>query len=62
MRAQPCLNDAESRLILDLLERERGELPSEIRRTHNVELRKELQQREKVIDDLLDRLRLALQA
>lgn len=55
----PCateLAEAEWKLILELLERERGELHPEIRHTDNRDYRHELQARLAVVEELIGRL------
>jgi hypothetical protein len=62
MQEPPCLSAEEWGLVLELLERERRELPAEIRHTRTVSVREELRNREQLIDGLLQRLRVALEA
>jgi len=47
---------AELELILELLERERSELPVEIRHTRTAKLREELHRRQDMVRSLLERL------
>lgn len=56
---QPKLSDAEWDLVIELLERERGELPAEIRHTRVSSVRDELRQRLEMVQQLLERLRIA---
>lgn len=54
----PCvleLNEAERKLILELLERERRDLHPEIRHTDNREYRHELQARSVAVGELIQR-------
>jgi hypothetical protein len=53
----PELSMEEWALLLQLLERERGDLPVEIRHTRTRSVRDELRRREEMVDDLLQRLR-----
>ncbi len=48
--------DLERDLILGLLEEERRQLPMEIRRTDTMQVHDELQERLKIVDDLISRL------
>ena len=57
MTDQPTLSDPEWELVIELLERERGELPVEIRHTRTSTLRVELHQRADLVRDLLHRLK-----
>ncbi len=57
MDDQPKLSDAEWDLVVELLERERAELPVEIRHTRTASVREELKHREMMIGDMLNRLR-----
>lgn len=52
------LSDDERALILDLLERERSELPVEIHHTRSATVRGELHRRADLVGGLLDRLRM----
>ncbi|MEE8452215.1 MAG: hypothetical protein V3R99_09880 [Thermoguttaceae bacterium] len=54
---QPRLSDAEWELVGELLERERGELPAEIRHTRTTTVREELRDRARMVKDLLQRLK-----
>lgn len=56
MREQPLLSDAEWALVIELLERERHELPAEIHHTKTSALRDALRRRRAAVDQLLDRL------
>jgi hypothetical protein len=60
MYDEPKLSDAEWELILELLERERNELPVEIHHTRNSSVRTELHERAEVVQNLLSRLRTAV--
>jgi hypothetical protein len=57
MYDEPRLSDEEWALVVELLERERGELPVEIHHTRNAGVRADLHQRDQVVRGLLDRLR-----
>jgi hypothetical protein len=57
MYEEPALSDAEWALILEMLERERSELPVEIHHTRSASVRAELQQRMEMVRDMLVRLR-----
>jgi len=57
MTDQPELSEAEWDLVVELLERERAELPVEIRHTRTASVRDELHRREDMVRDLLARLR-----
>jgi hypothetical protein len=57
MTDQISLSDNELQVMLDLLEEYRRELPSEIRRTDTIRVHDELQERLKVVDGLIDKLR-----
>lgn len=59
MTHQLSLQDREMELMLELLEAERRELPSEIRRSETTRWHDDLQERMRVIDHLIDRLRQA---
>ena len=52
------LSEAEKALLLELLEREQSELPVEIRHTRNSSIRVELHQRAKLVQKLLDHMRM----
>ena len=54
---QPKLSEAEWDLIVELLERERSELPVEIHHTRNSSVRGELHERAEMVQNLLGRLR-----
>ncbi len=60
MHDQPRLSAAEWELIVELLERERAELPVEIHHTRSSEYRDELHRRAKMVQDLLDQLRVPM--
>ena len=51
MYDEPRLSEAEWDLIVELLERERNELPVEIHHTRNSSVRDELQQRAEMVRD-----------
>jgi hypothetical protein len=57
MYDQPKLSEEEWALVLELLERERGELPVEVHHTRNSQVRGDLQRRAHVVQELLNRLR-----
>ena len=50
------LSDTELRMLRELLEEERRELPMEIRHTDNIQFHEDLQQRLKTVDALLEKL------
>jgi hypothetical protein len=58
MYDEPKLSDAEWELIVELLERERSELPVEIHHTRSSNVRTELHQRAEIVRGLLGRLRM----
>ncbi len=51
------LTEAERALLLELLENEHKELPVEIHHTRNSQVRSELHDRAKIVNGLIDRLR-----
>jgi len=57
MYDEPRLSEAEWALVLELLERERSELPVEIHHTRSSSVRTELQDRAEMVRGLLGRLR-----
>ncbi len=57
MTDQPELSEAEWALMLELLQRERSELPVEIRHTRTSSLREELHRRQEMVQGLLQRLK-----
>ena len=57
MDDQPKLSEAEWDLVVELLERERAELPVEVRHTRTASVRDELRRREEMLDQLLARVR-----
>ena len=57
MTDQISLSDPELQVMRDLLEEYRRELPSEIRRTDTPRVHDELQERMKVVDGLIEKLR-----
>jgi hypothetical protein len=57
MTAQPSLTKPEWELVMELLERERYELPAEIHHTRTSQMRDELKQRLELVNALLRRLR-----
>jgi hypothetical protein len=54
---EPRLSEEEWGLIVELLERERSELPVEIHHTRSSSVRTELQHRADIVRELLSRLR-----
>ena len=54
---RPELSDVEWDLVVELLERERGELPTEIRHTRTRTVRDDLHARQRMVQDLLHRLK-----
>jgi len=52
------LSEAERALLVELLEREHVELPVEIRHTRNASMREELHEQARLVQGLLDRMRL----
>ena len=48
-------SDQEMQLLRNLLQAERDELPSEIRRTDTIEVHDKLQERLKVVDGLIEK-------
>ena len=60
MNAQPVLGEQEWGVVLELLESEARELPTEIRHTDTSRIRQELEGRERMVNDLVRRLRAAL--
>jgi hypothetical protein len=57
MYDEPRLSDGEWALVVELLERERNELPVEIHHTDNANVRTELHHRAEMVRELLARLR-----
>jgi hypothetical protein len=58
MTTQASLNEAELSIILELLETERRNLPSMIRRTEfNVEADDYMHRRQEIVEDLVTKLR-----
>jgi hypothetical protein len=57
MHDEPRLSEAEWALVVELLERERSELPVEIHHTRSSAVRTELQERAEMVRSLLSRLR-----
>ena len=57
MHDEPRLSAAEWDFVVELLERERNELPVEIHHTRNSSVHEELQHRAEMVRDLLGRLR-----
>ena len=53
---EPNLSRQEWNLVLQLLQRERTELIPEIRRCHNLEMRDELNRRQRAIVGIIERL------
>ncbi len=56
MNDRPNPTEAEWTLIVELLQREQNELPTEIHHTRSSSLRDELRARRKMVDGLLQRL------
>lgn len=57
MFEEPRLSDQEWMLVVELLERERSELPVEIHHTRSASVRSELHDRAEMVRELLARLR-----
>ena len=57
VKLQPVLTRDEWTLMVELLERERNELPAEIHHTRTTTFRQQLRERREMIDRLLERLR-----
>jgi len=57
MEPELQLTDSERSLVLELLEFERRELPSQIRRSDTTRFRKAMEERLHTVDELIDRLR-----
>jgi hypothetical protein len=53
------LSDAELRIVLELLDAERRNLPAEIHHTDSPKVEEELKQRKRVVDQLVTRLQSA---
>jgi hypothetical protein len=58
MIEEPRLSDTEWVMVIELLERERNELPAEIHHTRSSTIRMELQNRLEMVCALLGRVRL----
>ena len=58
MFALENLSESERALLLELLENEHSELPVEIRHTRNSIMREELHDRAKLVQGLIDRIRM----
>ncbi len=58
MLATENLSEAERALLLELLESEQSELPVEIRHTRNSAMREQLHERAKLVQELIDRMRM----
>ena len=56
MNEQPKLSAAEWALVIELLEREHHDLPGELHHTRLASYREELQRREELVKNLLERL------
>ena len=56
MNDRPNLSEAEWTLIVELLQREQSELPTEIHHTRSSGMRDELRARRKMVEGLLHRL------
>ncbi len=54
---QPKLSEEEWALVIELLEREHGELPVEVHHTRNSRVRGDLHRRAQMVQELLNRLR-----
>jgi hypothetical protein len=59
MTHQLELSDPEWELLIELLEQERSELPSEVRHSRLANMRDGLRQREETVQKLLERMRAA---
>jgi hypothetical protein len=57
MSALADLSEAQRALIIELVERERRELPAELHHTRTTAVRQQLRERAKLIDGLLARIR-----
>lgn len=57
MTQQPQLTQTEWELVLELVEAERHDLPTELHHTDNAAVHKELQERKRVVDSLANRLK-----
>jgi len=57
MKTQPTLSETEWNLVVELIERERTELPAEIHHTRTSSVRQALHERLDMVDRLLERLR-----
>jgi hypothetical protein len=57
MNEEPKLSEAERALVIELLERERDELPVEIHHTRTAAYREELHRRAEMVHGLIDKLR-----
>jgi len=55
-RLQPLMTDEERELLIELLERERSDLPAEIHHTRTAEVRAQLKLRLATVQRLLERL------
>ncbi|MGE5569330.1 MAG: hypothetical protein ACM3S5_09875 [Rhodospirillales bacterium] len=55
-KAQPELSDEEWALIVELVQRERSELPPEIHHTRTVAVREDLRRRLELVESLLKKL------
>ena len=60
MTDQPQLTEAEWGLVVELLEREHNELPTEIHHTRTASVRQDLRLRQEAVRSLLERLRAAI--
>lgn len=56
MHEEPRLSEAEWHLVMELLEREQSELPTEIRHTRVSSMREDLHHRAEMVQNLLGRL------
>jgi hypothetical protein len=57
MQVQPTLSDREWGVVLQLLQTEREQLPSEIHHTDSHTLAEQLEERERLIDSIMQRIR-----
>jgi len=51
------VTETQKRVLLDMLEHEREELPTEIRRSHTPAFRQDMQERLHAVDQLIDQFR-----
>lgn len=62
MPKTPTLQDEELRIIVELLETERGELPGEIHHTDTSEYKEQLQKRLEIVEHLIEKLKAEIAA